>query len=31
MLAKGTTEILASDRDAYDTAGAAGGLKIGLR
>jgi LysR family glycine cleavage system transcriptional activator len=31
MIAKGTGETLASDRDAHDTAGAAVGLKIGLR
>ena len=31
MIAKGTSETLASDRDAHDTAGAAVGLKIGLR
>jgi DNA-binding transcriptional LysR family regulator len=31
MIAKATSETVAGDRDAYDTAGAAVGLKIGLR
>jgi LysR family transcriptional regulator, glycine cleavage system transcriptional activator len=31
MIAKATSETVASDRDAYDTAGAAVGLKISLR
>jgi hypothetical protein len=31
MIAKGTSETVASDCDAYDTAGAAVGWKIGLR
>ena len=31
MIAKGTSETVASDRDAYDTVGAAVGLKIGFR
>jgi hypothetical protein len=31
MIAKGTSETVANDRDAYDAAGAAVGLKIGGR
>jgi hypothetical protein len=31
MIAKATSETVAGDRDAYDTADAAVGLKIGLR